>query len=129
MSRVTPAHDAGGLGALGRHCLTCAAGCLAASTPYSLLLDEIFQISAGKSVLVKNPDLLIRVVASAFGNLLDTPLSEHLSRPAVSVICQFSSLNGLPHNSRSHLLPVISAFSAFSSECILHVVVTLMQEF
>lgn len=100
-----------------------------ASTPYSLLLDEIFQISAGKSLLVKNPDLLIKVVASAFSNLLDTPLSEHLSQPAVSVICQFSSLNGLPHNSRSHLLSFISVFSAFGTKCILHVVVTVRQEF
>lgn len=41
--------------------------------PYSLLLDKILQISAGKSLLVKNPDLLIKVVASAFSNLWTHP--------------------------------------------------------
>ena len=70
---------------------------LLASMRYSLLLEEIFPIPAGKSLLVKNPDLLIKVVAaSAFSSLLDTPLSQHLSQPVVSVICQFSSLTGLP---------------------------------
>lgn len=110
-------------------CFAFAVWFLLASMPYSLLLDKILQISAGKSLLVKNPDLLIKVVASAFSNLLDTPLSEHLSQPAVNVICQFSSLNGLPHNSRSHLLSFISEFSAFSTKSILNVVVTVMHEF
>ena len=112
----------------GRHCLACAVGCLAASMPYSLLLDEIFQISAGKSLLVQNPDLLISVVASAFSNLLDTPLWEHLSR-LLSVLSA-SSHHLMDCLTIAEAIPyLLSRRSQHSAECILHVVVTLMQVF
>lgn len=65
---------------------------------YSLLFNEItFQIPAGKSLLVKYPDLSVEVVAClALSSLLYTPLSQHLSQPVVSVIYGFPSLGGLP---------------------------------
>ena len=71
----------------------------------SLVLDEVTsQIQAGKSLLVKYPDLLVEAVASALGGLLYTPLSQRLSQTVISATCWFSSLAGLPRKQKPSLV-------------------------